>query len=287
MLYLVAAWIGLLAVVVPAGAAILRWTGGSGAFDRPADRAILSAWLGALLLANVLLVASFLFPLSARLGAALGLGLAIAALLWRPVRREIDSFRSAVDFRLVVAFLALVAGIAIFTAQPVVYVDTGHYHAGAIRWLSQYGAVNGIALVQDQLGFASSWFALAAPFNPAPLRDHAVAVMGGFALLLLALHAVICISRALDREARPSDWLVIAGSPLLIALPSVHLLVSPSPDVPVNVLVLVVGWSTFIVANLPRARASAVSRLSPGPAAVPLLLALGAMTIKPQAGVLA
>ena len=284
MLFLVAAWIALLAVSVPTGAAILRWTGGSRAFDRAGDRVILSAWLGVLVLANALLAASFVFPLSAWLGAALGLGLALAALSWRPVREEIGSFRAHLNARLVLACLALVVGVAIFTAQPVAYIDTGFYHAGAIRWLSQYGAVNGIALVQDQLGFASSWFALAAPFNPAPLRDHAMAVMGGLVLLLLALHAVTCLSRALRRNARPPDWLVIAGSLLLILLPNVQVLVSASPDVPVNVLVLMVGWSILSLADSPRAAASRPFRLRPGPAAVPLLLALGAMTVKPHAG---
>ncbi|MGH2992865.1 MAG: LIC_10190 family membrane protein [Solirubrobacterales bacterium] len=286
MLYLVAAWIVLLAVAVPTGTAILRWTGGGGAFDRPGDRLVLSAWLGVLALGSALLAASFVFPLWRAVGLVMGLGLAAAALSWGAVREEIDSLRARLNPRLVVAFLALIGGVAVFTAQPVVYVDTGYYHAGAIRWLSQYGAVEGIALVQDQLGYASSWFALAAPFNPDGLRDHGMATMGGFALLLLALHALICVSRALGRTARQSDWLVIAGSPLLIALPKVQALVSPSPDIPVNVLVLVVGWAIFTVADRPRARISGPDRLSPGPAAVPLLLALGAMTLKPQAGAL-
>jgi hypothetical protein len=285
MLFLVVAWIALLALSLPIGAAILRWAAGAGVFGRGGDRLILSLWLGVFVLADSLLAASFVFPLSARFGAVLGLGLAVAAVSWRPVREEIYRFRARLEARLVLGFLALVSGVAVFTAQTVVYIDTGFYHAGAIRWLSQYGAVHGIGLVQDQLGFASSWFALAAPFNPHSLRDHGMAITSGLVLLLLALHWVICMSRVLRHNARRSDWLVIIASPLLIVLlPSSQVLVSASPDLPVNVLVVMVGWSIFSLADVPRGAASAASRLTPGPASVPLLLALGSLTVKPQAG---
>lgn len=287
MLYLLGAWVLLLAVSVPTGAAIVRWTSADEVFDRLGDRLILCAWLGLLVLGSGLLAASLLFPLSPLVGAVFGLAAVAAALSWRPAREEIALLRARLDRRLIVAFLGLAAGVALLTAQPVVWFDTGLYHASAIRWLSEFGAVDGIALVHYRLGFASSWFALAAPFNPEGLRDHAVAVMGGFALLLLSLHALICLSRALKRTARLADWLLIAGAALLI--PGLALLqkvnVSPSPDLPVNILGLLVGWTIFTIADAPRGRSLAL-RSSPGPAAVPLLLALGAMTVKPQAAAL-
>lgn len=288
MLLLVAAWLVCLAVAVPTGAAILRWTAGTRVFARPGDRFVLCAWLGLLALGSALLAVSLFVALSPAVGAAVGLGAAAAALSWHAVRREIASFGACVNRRLAGALVALVVGIALLTAQPVVWFDTGLYHASAIRWLSEYGAVEGIALVHYPLGFASSWFALAAPFNPDGLRDHAVAVMGGLALLLLTLHAVICSSRAFRRSARLADWLLIAGAalllPSLVAVQKVN--VSPSPDLPVNILGLLVGWAIFTVADAPAGGVSRAARLTPGPAAVPLLLALGAMTVKLQAAAL-
>ncbi|MGH2990318.1 MAG: LIC_10190 family membrane protein [Solirubrobacterales bacterium] len=288
MLFLVAAWAVLLAVSVPTGTAVLRWTG-SRAFDRPGDRFVLSAWLGLLVLGSGLLAISLLFPLSPFVGGVAGFGAAAAALSWRRVRDEISSLRAHLSRRLIGACLALAVGVALFTAQPVVWFDTGLYHAGAIRWLAEFGAVEGIGLIHYPLGFGSSWFALAAPFSPDGLREHTTVVLGGFALLLLILHALICISRALRRDARPADWLLIAGSALLVpalaALLKAH--VSTSPDLPVAILGLLVGWAIFTAVDPQHARGAAASRLSPGPAAVPLLLALGAMTIKLQAAPLA
>jgi hypothetical protein len=285
MLYLLAAWVVLGAVAVPTGAAIVRWSGAERVFDRPGDRVILFAWLGLLVLGSGLLAASHLIALSPAAGAVIGCGAAAAALSWRPVREEIALLRAPLDGRLILALLALAAGVALFTAQPVVWFDTGLYHASAIRWLSEFGAVEGVALVHDRLGFGSSWFALAAPLNPEGLREHGAAVMGGLGLFLLCLHALTCVWRALRGAARRADWVLIAGSALLIpglaVFQKAH--VTPSPDLPVNVLGLLVGWAIFTVADAPRGGRSPAPGPSPGPASLPLILALGTMSVKPQA----
>lgn len=295
MLYLVAAWLALIAVSLPVGTAVLRWAGADAILDRPGDRFVACVWLGTLALGAGLLGLSLVVALTPAVGAALGLAAAVAALAWRPVREEIASLTRSLDRRLLGAFVALAAGIAIFTAQPVVWFDTGLYHASAIRWLAEHGAVEGVALVHHPLGYATSWFALAAPFNADGLRDNAVAVMGGFALLLLGVHALTSLARALRREARVADWFLLAGAALLLvasaAIQKMH--VSPSPDLPVNILGLLVGWAMLRVVDARRGHGGAAaspaesgrttSRLSPGPEALPLLLALGAMTVKAQA----
>jgi hypothetical protein len=285
MLFLVAAWLLLLALAVPVGLAILRWIDAGEAFDRRGDRLVLAAWLGVAALGSGLLAVSFAVALSPAVGIALGGAAAGASLASSGVRTEIRALRPLLTPRRLAAALVLVAGVAIATTQPVVWIDTGIYHASAIRWLSEFGAVEGIGLVHERLGFASSWFALAAPFNPDGLRGHAAAVMGGFALLLLVLHLTVCAWRALQRRARPADWMIIAGSTLLIPASAlsqkVH--VSPSPDLPVNALTLLGGMAILSLAQSARAGEAVDRRLSPGPTAVPLLLALGAMAIKPHA----
>jgi hypothetical protein len=284
MLFLVGAWLVLAAVCIPVGIAILRWTGAS-VFDRAGDRLVLSTWLGLLTLGSVLLAVALLFALSPLVGAVVGGGMAAAALASSAVRDELLSLLALLRPRLLLGLLALAVGVAVATTQPVIWFDTGLYHESAIRWLSEHGVVEGIGLVHHRLGFGSTWFALDAPFGADGLRGHAAVVLNGFALLLLSLHAVLCLSRALRRVARPNDWLVIAGAALLIpvlaASQKVH--VSASPDLPVNVLALLVGWAILTLAGGPQATRPPEQRFSPGPSALPLLLALGATAIKPTA----
>lgn len=295
MLYLVAAWLALIAVSLPVGVAVLRWAGAHPVLDRPGDRFVACVWLGTLALGAALLALSLVVALTPAVGVVLGLGAAGAALAWRPVREQIAALRPPVDRRLLGAFVVLAAGIAVFTAQPVVWFDTGLYHASAIRWLAEHGAVEGVALVHHPIGYATSWFALATPFNPDGMHDRALAVMGGFALLLLAAHLLICLARALRGEARVADWFLLAGAGLLLvasaAIQKVH--VSPSPDLPVNIIGVLVGWAMLCVLDARRGEAAVAAsstetagawpRFSPGPEALPLLLALGAMTVKAQA----
>lgn len=284
MLYLSVAWLALMAVSVPTGMAVLGWTQSDQAFDRLGDRLMLAGWLGLLVLGSVLILASFAFALSPGVGAAIGAVLVGLALLSPSVRRELSRLRERVSPSTAAGFLVLVAGVAILTAQPLVYSDTGAYHTGAIGWLSDYGAVHGVALVYYPFGFVSSWLALAAPFNPDSLRDNAVAVMGGFALLLITLQAVLSLARAFKRQARRTDWFFLSSSVLVLPVLAVsqQVNVSAEPDIGVTALGLMVGWSMLTIADRPNLE-SAIRRFSPGPAAIPLLLALGAMTVKQQA----
>jgi hypothetical protein len=297
MLYLLGSWLLLIAASLPLGLAVLRWTAAN-AFDRAGDRLVLSIWLGVIVLGTALLALSLVFALTPLVGVILASVAVAAPLAAQGVREELRSLATAADPRMVIAFLAVAAGVAVFASQPVVWTDTGLYHVGTIRWLSEHGAVEGIGLLHHRFGFGSIWFALAAPFNSGELREHGAALMGGFALLMLATSIAICLSRALRREARAADWLMLAGAPVLLFSAAYKAYVSANPDIGVNVLTLVAGWTILVLLDRSRAPVGGGgpaaanglelepppgSRLSPGQAAVPLLIGIGATAIKPQA----
>src|SRR5918992_913792 len=205
MLLLAGFWILILAVAIPTGLAILRIAGDE-AFDRRGDRVVLAAWLGSLLLANLLLAFAFVLPLGPAAGVVIAGAVGVLALCGRGTRTEITAMLRDLSRKSVIAAGVFVLAMAWFTAQPVVWTDTGLYHAGAMRWLSEFGAVEGIGLIHFRFGFISSWLALGAPFTAGDAGASSFAVLGGFALGLASLHALICLRRTLSGDARACDW---------------------------------------------------------------------------------
>lgn len=280
MLFFVCAWVTLLAVCRVAGAGALALLAGARREgDRLAglegDRLMLSVWLGLFILAHILLTASLFVPLTPAVGACVGAAVVAASLLSRAARAEAASLKS-IPPRLLIGLLALALGVAAFASQPVTYYDTGLYHYGAIKWLSEYGAAPGVALVHSRFAFASTWFALAAPFDAWALEGRVAAVAGGFVTLVAVLHLVVCARRCAWGEARASDWLVVLSSALV--LPAVvywRMPVSASPDLPAILLASVVAWAMVVVSDVEEGRLSHTrSRL------IPLLLAAGAAGVK-------
>ena len=273
MLFFVGVWLPLLSACWLCGAAVLERAAGGRAFGRAGDRLVLSLWLGLVVLAQALLAASLLAPLTPLCGASVAAGLCGLALASRGVREEAARLKGRLlRPRLAAGLLALAAGVGALAAQPVVYFDTGLYHFQNVRWLAEHGAVPGLALVQVRFAFTSAWFALAAPFAAGPFATRAAAAACGFALLVAALHALVCARRCVAGEARGSDWLAVLSYAL--ALPPVlfwRLAASASPDLPVFFLAAAVAWA---VALLEEERGGDGARL------VPLLLAAGAVGVK-------
>jgi len=78
------------------------------------------------------------------------------------------------------------------STTEVQFYDTGLYHQQMAKWLSDFGLVPGIALLQKRYGWTSSWFAAAATLNHGPLRGREAAIIGGipFALMIIGGAAV-------------------------------------------------------------------------------------------------
>jgi hypothetical protein len=266
MLYLIAVWLLLLPVCGAIGQGLLARLGVP--LHRSGDRLIISLWLGLISLAVVLMAVSLWLPLSLPIGLILSLGLMGLGLLSPAARQECSSLWQQHRRRQDLMILASsMVGVAAVMNRGVVWLDSGYYHYSSIQWLAQYGTVRGIALLFNNLGFTSSWFALIAPWNPIGVAAHGTSVMAGFVGLISLL--LIVTQRIQRRNAELSDWFAVLfmGSAGLVSLavkPFSQILISPSPDLPVLLLVGTVAWA-FLIGH---------------DRAIPLILAAGAVTIK-------
>ncbi|NJM48594.1 MAG: hypothetical protein HC860_22500, partial [Alkalinema sp. RU_4_3] len=142
----------------------------------------------------------------------------------------------------------VMVGLAAWISQKVTWHDTGYYHYSAIEWFRDFGSVPGIALLFKNLGFTSSWFALGAPFNPAFAGARVTAGLNGLALLIAIAHWCVAVRAWGKGESNFSDRLAVMFYTLAIPIcllmkPLSLILVSPSPDLPVLLLVGAVAWA--------------------------------------------
>ena len=206
------------------------------------DRSLISLWLGVGTLSLGLLSVSLVMPLTPALGSVLAaLVLAIGAF-----RKQFGAIGWHWTTRQVVTFIVTIVGVAAWCNRPIVWLDTGYYHYSLIQWLGTYGTVPGLALLFNNLGFTSSWFALTTPFNPVMLAGKPLALTNGFAFLLLLGQGYSGVM-GLQGQRRLADWFNVAWCALLIPLilfldPLSKILRSPSPDLPVTILVGVIAW---------------------------------------------
>ena len=238
-----------------------------GRLDRLLDRVLIAIWLGLGVTAIVLLLVSFVTPLSPVVGLALFVTVIIrSAVQWHDLKAAIVPETSSVALQIspiqvskrALLGAGLVAvGLAAWLDRPVVWNDTGYYHYSLIQWLGTYGTVPGLSLLFNNLGFTSAWFAVATPFNPVMFEGRAVAVMNGFAFLLLLGQwaiAVRSIFQGRRTPARLADYFSVIWGALLIPVtlfmkPLSEILISPSPDLPVTILVGAIAWVMLLVGN--------------------------------------
>jgi hypothetical protein len=253
-------------------------------FARLGDRMIAAIWLALVTSAVALLAISFMFPLSPLVGAIVILSFCLLSLLSQKTRAELRELWVQRSWILIAVFFTGSIIVSALTAREVTWVDTGLYHYSSIQWLAHYGTVPGLALLLANFGFTSSWFAFAAPLNGDFFDDRFSAVTNGFVFLVAVLHWIISLVHFSTRQAYLSDQFTFLF--LSIVLPFTVrsnllsvILVSPSPDLPVFLLVFVIAWS--ILVSLPQqmeAHYSTVTQLNTR--IIPLVLSVGAVTIK-------
>ena len=251
MIYFTVVWAGLIMVCWVIGIAVLNRLQPT-AFLRLGDRAIVATWLGLVILAACLLATSLVTPLSPLTSLLVTLGLVGASLVNPRNRADLLDLRAALSPTTLLLGLSSAWLVAALTSQSVAWIDTGLYHYSSIQWLANYGSTRGIALLFNNFGFTSAWFALAAPFNPPLLEARASAVVNGFALWMALLSAIICLNRLLRKStSQLSDWFLmtywVVFLPILIFHPLFNvMLVSSAPDIGVMFLTGITTWSLMV-----------------------------------------
>jgi hypothetical protein len=285
MLYFAAIWLLLLPLCAIWGTG---WLNGLDAiaFRRLGDRLMAAVWLGLISFAVVLMAVSLLWPLTPWVGLLVAAGLTFISLLSSTTRIALRRLWQTHVKRRLGVMLCAVMLVATLMSQRVTWADTGYYHGSAIQWLAQYGTVPGVALIFNNLGFTSSWFALLAPFNPPAVLAQASAIGNGLVAVIGLMHLALVTKRVLHREAERSDWfmvLFLGGAIVASTLvrPFKEILTSASPDLPILFLTGTIAWSMLIAsADAGRPGAGIGRSAWVDGRAVPLMLAAGAATIK-------
>lgn len=287
MLYLILGWLSLGWVSAVIGDVLLGSLGQSHPSRRSdlsgGDRLLLSLWVGIGTMSLILLALSLVMPLQPIVGFLLGL-VALGLGTWRSGLKPLDSWSS----RQMVSWLVTIVGAAAWCNRPVTWHDTGYYHYSLVQWLGQYGTVPGLALLFNNLGFTSSWFALTAPFNPEVLAGRPLALANGFTFLLLLGQGAAGIKGLIAGRRWVADAFSVCWTALMLPLvlfldPLSKILRSASPDLPVTLLVGVIAWVMLLLNDRQRDAGQAFSTAASTQAfvrSIPLGLALFAVTFK-------
>lgn len=295
MLYSISVWTVLLIGCYVIGLGLLNWLKAYPT-ARLGDRAVIAVWLGILSLALALLTTALLLPLSPLVGGIFFLGFLLLALRSKSTRSEVVTFYRQLSTWQLVIYFSIATAIAAFVSQTVTWEDTGLYHYSVIRWLADFGTVPGIALLFANFGFTSAWFAFAAPLNPTILAARASTVANGLIYLLAVLQFGLSLFRIWQRQAQLTDsFIVVCYScilPIILATDFMSIiLISASPDIPSLFLVITTAWTILLTEAAARETYTAPNNQHHIQAdqqnykfnnhqVVPLLLAVGAVTIK-------
>jgi len=180
-------------------------------FERGEERFFDAFWTGFCIVLFFLQLWHFALPVNQRtLLIVLIFGVAGFVLT---ARESLADLRKCLN---IYSFLS-VAALALFVANramaPIKLYDAGLYHLAVIQWNSTYAIVPGLGNLMDRFGMNNAYFLYHALLEPFPvLRSFHLA--NGLLIFLLFLRMLVSFFRAMKREARIADWL------LLILLPA-------------------------------------------------------------------
>lgn len=130
-------------------------------------------------------------------------------------------------------FLAgLVLLMAYGTSRGYMHVDTGLYHAQAIRWIEEYGVVPGLGNLHSRFAYNSAAFPLCAVYSMrwlgGSLFPEGMHAVQGFLALLVGIQCSGIRTLAVRRRVRVSDFVRVGGIYYLTVL--FGEMVSPASD---------------------------------------------------------
>lgn len=204
---------------------------------------IICQWLGLFCLPELFLVTTFFGALKPLVTIALVFCIALIALGYSPSRQIfLKAFVSAFGAFQKLSLVILTVLCGLYASQVIYWGDTGAYHFSLVRWLSEYGSVPGLALLDARFGFTSSWFAFIAVWNHGFLAGHIGAVLGGYVLWLMLFHWGVAIVGSIRDNNSQAAYFVVLGYGILFPLMlRWGIFISSSPDVIIMVLGVLTG----------------------------------------------
>ncbi|HEY3178927.1 MAG TPA: hypothetical protein VGL25_08600 [Casimicrobiaceae bacterium] len=238
MLTLVALWIVLSVAGVGVGFALLGLVRATPS-GRIADEIFFAWWMGVAALAWASFAIVNIAPLrSATPWLAVALLIIASWGLWRS-RNRWRALRPPgwIGF-VVLALLLAERSVAVGNLE-----DTGGYHWSIIQWYEAFGIPAGLGLFQWRLATHSAWLAFTALLDIGVLESRVATVANGLAFLVCLWFAAVCALRWIRGCATFADRFVVAAFAFLLQLIAKwEMRLSPSPDVPVLLLTVVICW---------------------------------------------
>lgn len=216
---------------------------GTAIVGRSSKETLLALWCGLFVQTLAMQVLSAILPLYPwGLIAMPCLALIVLAFIDRRQLPEIPS--NLVTARTLATAHALLAiAVAYIATRTVIFYDSGLYHIPLLRWLARDGLVPGLGLLHIRFAIPSDWFAIASVFDAGPFRGRMAAAVNGYVILLAAAQMLMAASRISSDTMKVGDALVAGSFGLLIVhAVTADTAVSVSPDLPVAVLTILIGW---------------------------------------------
>ncbi len=193
-------WLACAIVFIGIGSLALRLCGGF-------PKIFYAHWVGFGAVVALLEIWNLFLPVHADVSIGLA-GIALCGILanrgvlWRELQRVRITFGWAF-----LVWVALIAYIALRAAGPCNHYDTGLYAAAAVRWITTFPAVPGLANLYGRFGFDSSLFQLVAALQAATSSTLAFRLATGFSLAALWTSIFpSCIRVVRNGSARLADW---------------------------------------------------------------------------------
>ncbi|MDA0990519.1 MAG: hypothetical protein O3A51_07190 [Verrucomicrobia bacterium] len=146
-----------------------------------------------------------------------------------------------------VAAMVLVAAACWLTLhsvrQPGVY-DSGLYHLNAVRWAGEFAIVPGLGNLHGRLAFNNSSLLFAALLDVGPFAHRSHQLASALLMLFLLVPSVLSACRVLRQRCSGdlrSTYYALLLAPLVCWIVTTGYASSPSPDVPVFLLGLLIG----------------------------------------------
>jgi hypothetical protein len=235
----IAAWIAIAASLVGIGALVRRLLG------RPADSAddwLAGFWLGFATSIFALQLWQLAFPVDRRLLALLALAGAIGILAegrapWRLIARGLVRHAPAV-----VALAVVTGWLALEALGGPRNGDSGLYHVPTTQWHLAHRLPPGLGNLAAPFAYNQSFFLWNALLETGPLPGRASHVGNTLLVVALAARVLLGVSRLVRRRAcRPADAFYGVLVPGVLPLALDVNVTSPSPDIAVYTIGLVLG----------------------------------------------